>query len=237
MCTVTYIPKPSDKGFMLTSNRDEQTTRKKALAPRIHYIQGKKLYFPKDGEANGTWICHSETGYTLCLLNGKGVGKAPFRHSRGLILIDFFKFDGLHSFLQQYNFDQLAPFKLIVISHKEAIVVNEINWDGRSIKKTTHNSLLSQIWSSDQLYDTGIRKKREQWFAEWIESKVQINTQEIVYFHTNAGEGNIESNLVMKKGDFLQTLSVTSILHNFDNTCIFYKDLLSEKESHVRIFK
>lgn len=237
MCTVTYIPIPSDKGFILTSNRDEQSIRKKALAPRIHYKHGKKLYFPKDGEANGSWICYSESGYTLCLLNGKGIGEAPFRHSRGLILIDFFKFDNTKDFLAQYNFDQLAPFTLIIISHKDSIEMNEIKWNGLNLKNTSYNSNKSHIWSSDRLYSDDTKKLREKWFAAWMLNKEDVSTKEIVDFHTNAGDGNEAHNLVMKKGDFLQTLSVTSILHNIDNTCIFYKDLLSEKESHVRIFK
>lgn len=237
MCTVTYIPTTEDKGFILTSNRDEQTIRKKALPPRMHQIHGKNLYFPKDGEANGTWICFSDTGYTLCLLNGAGIGEAPFRHSRGLILIDFFKFDNTADFLNKYSFEKLAPFKLIIIDHKDDIYVNELHWNGINIKNKTHKSSRSNIWSSDSLYSSDVVALREKWFAKWLSNQQITHTKEILDFHTTTGEGNNESDLIMKKGNFLQTLSVTSIRHNIDNTCIFYKDLLSEKESHVRIFK
>ena len=59
MCTVTYIPTP--EGCIITSNRDEKITRERALSPQEYLIDGKKIIFPKDPKAGGTWVAHNET--------------------------------------------------------------------------------------------------------------------------------------------------------------------------------
>jgi hypothetical protein len=49
--------------------RDEKITRERALPPTRIYIEGKKIIFPKDPKAGGTWIAHNETKI-IVLLNG-----------------------------------------------------------------------------------------------------------------------------------------------------------------------
>ena len=58
MCTVTYLPL-QDNGFILTSNRDEAIVRKISLPPAKYTINNTSVFFPKDQEANGTWIATS----------------------------------------------------------------------------------------------------------------------------------------------------------------------------------
>jgi len=68
MCTVTYLP--LKKGFILTSNRDERLLRKPSTVPQIQLINKVAVLFPRDMEANGTWMATAQNGRSVCLLNG-----------------------------------------------------------------------------------------------------------------------------------------------------------------------
>ena len=88
MCTVTYIPTP--EGCIVTSNRDEKITRERALSPQEYLIEGKKIIFPKDPKAGGTWVANNETKI-IVLLNGaqeKHIPKPNYRKGRGLVVLD-----------------------------------------------------------------------------------------------------------------------------------------------------
>ena len=69
MCTVTFIP--TKEKYFITSNRDEKNIRKQGYCPcRILRSIKRKLIFPKDGDAGGTWIALHENGNAAVLLNG-----------------------------------------------------------------------------------------------------------------------------------------------------------------------
>src|SRR5688572_14033689 len=139
MCTVTYIPQ--EKGFILTSNRDERTDRLTSGHIVNSEIDGTQIYFPQDMQAGGTWIAAAENGYSLCLLNGafqpyksNGVSKK----SRGLMLLDFFGYGadvGLNSdpshFTRHYDFRGIEPFTLLFARlHDNKRLLCELRWDG-----------------------------------------------------------------------------------------------------------
>ena len=88
MCTVTYLPLPNNN-FLLTSNRDVSVNRKPASFPITMETSNGKIIFPKDGEANGTWIGSNEKNRTVVLLNGgfeNHISNPPYDKSRGLIV-------------------------------------------------------------------------------------------------------------------------------------------------------
>ena len=92
MCTVTYLPLA--QGYFLTSNRDEKSIRKKALQPSKFETGSGILLFPKDADANGTWIAAHDRGESVVLLNGafeSHVSNPPYERSRGLVLLDLFE--------------------------------------------------------------------------------------------------------------------------------------------------
>src|SRR5437773_862042 len=89
MCTVTFIPQ-GDTAF-ITHNRDEKSSRAKAIAPKQYIINGYALLFPRDSAAGGTWIAVNESGAAAVLLNGgfvKHPYRPPYRKSRGLVFLD-----------------------------------------------------------------------------------------------------------------------------------------------------
>ncbi len=123
MCTVTYLPL-QDNGFILTSNRDETILRKSALPPAKYTIHNKCVVFPKDQQANGTWIATSPRSYTLCLLNGafeKHTPNTSYKKSRGLALLDFFHYANANDFIDKYDFKGIEPFTMLIIKGNNKI--------------------------------------------------------------------------------------------------------------------
>lgn len=121
MCTVTFVP--TSTGFILTSNRDEKNYRP-TLPPEIHVVNGKKLLFPKDEEAGGTWIATNNQHQTVCLLNGAfetHVKNPPYRKSRGLILLESFGYDSFAEFAENVDLENIEPFTLLLIEHQEIV--------------------------------------------------------------------------------------------------------------------
>jgi len=119
MCTVTYYPFKNN--FILTSNRDEHYKRKPALAPDSYIINSKELLFPKDQEAGGTWIAVSQTNVST-ILNGafeRHKHEPPYRRSRGLVLLDSFKYNNLEKFSKTYDFQGIEPLHLFLFRKKQ----------------------------------------------------------------------------------------------------------------------
>ncbi len=133
MCTVTYLPLPS-AGFVLTSTRDERSIRKAAIPPREYDVHGGMVFYPKDPDAGGTWIASAVSGYSLCLLNGGfkiHESRPPYRLSRGLVLLDFYKYNNVASFRDHYDFKGIEPFTLLILGHPQRSL-DELRWDGQS---------------------------------------------------------------------------------------------------------
>ena len=62
-----------------------------AAFPRVYEINGCRILFPKDPAGGGSWIAVNETRMHGVLLNGAiraHQPEAPYRKSRGLILLD-----------------------------------------------------------------------------------------------------------------------------------------------------
>mgnify|MGYP003518620500 FL=1 len=89
MSTVSFVY--ANNSFLLTSNRDEKITRPSAIEPKIYQTATKKIIYPKDTKAGGTWFVVDEFGNAIILLNGgktKHIAKEKYRLSRGVIVLD-----------------------------------------------------------------------------------------------------------------------------------------------------
>lgn len=84
MCTVSFIPVPG--GALICSNRDEKIQRARAVPPKWYQVNGSPLLFPKDPDAQGSWIAMKPNGQMAVLLNGGWIKHEPvypYRKSRG----------------------------------------------------------------------------------------------------------------------------------------------------------
>ena len=127
MCTVTFIPNRS--GFTLTHNRDEAPSRSSVSIAQDDHKQDDLIVFPRDSKAGGTWFATSESGKTVCLLNGaflKHHHNPPYKRSRGLMVLDFFDYHDPNRFFHEYELDGMEPFTLIFARPG---VLTELRWD------------------------------------------------------------------------------------------------------------
>ena len=85
-----YVRTANDQQ-MLEMALIENIQRENAAAPDFHILPNKKIIFPKDAKAGGTWFAAADTGVIAVLLNGafkKHIAQPPYRKSRGLILLE-----------------------------------------------------------------------------------------------------------------------------------------------------
>jgi hypothetical protein len=227
MCTVTFVP-VQDKYF-ITSNRDEKNSRKLAIPPVVYQFESGKILSPKDGEMGGSWIASHENGNAAVLLNGafeKHIPQPPYRLSRGKILlhviaseIPVMRFDSL-------NLRRIEPFTLIIFEKGD---LYECRWDGIKKYFKQLKSYRPYIWSSVTLYEEQVIKKRESWFASFLNENPHPSHHEVLHFHQFTGDGNKDHNLQMERGELYSTVSITSISLTTDRVEMKYHDLKEKK--------
>lgn len=208
MCTVTYLP-IGKNDFILTSSRDEKVTRV-SMEPALYKIHGKKVLFPKDSKAGGTWIAQGDNRL-VCLLNGafqKHIPFPPYRKSRGLVVLDYFAFENITEFKNQYSFEKIEPFTLVVL---EESMLYEFRWDGILAYLMPIDRDNPKIWSSSTLYTEEVIKKRETWFENWLSEQSLYSVGIIRHFHITGGDGDKENVFKMNRGDILKTISLSTV--------------------------
>lgn len=223
MCTVTYIP--AKNKIFLTSNRDEKSLRRQAVAPKQYTHNGKTIVYPKDADAGGTWVAMHENGNAAILLNGgfvKHIPEPPYRKSRGLIFVDVIAHEmPVRNFLK-LDLNNIEPFTLVVFDDTNLF---ECRWDGEKKHCKQIEKYRPHIWSSVTLYDKEVIQKREQWFLKWLNKNLNPTQQDILHFHQFAGDGDSNNDLRMNRDGMMLTVSVTGIELSADKASMRYVDL------------
>lgn len=223
MCTVTYLP--LNNGFLLTSNRDERLSRPLAVPPAKYISGALELVYPKDTLANGTWIASSNKQRTICLLNGgiePHIPEPPYRMSRGLVVLDFFKSKSIEAFYNSYDLEGIEPFTLVVLEFGN---LYELRWTGTEKLFKKLDELMPHIWSSVTLYTPETISLREKWFADFLDNNPHYTQDDIFQFHLFAGEGDSATDIRMSRMGLVKTVSVTSVLFKEDIHTMQYFDL------------
>lgn len=229
MCTVSFIP--IKNGVILTSNRDEHVSRGIAQYPEFYMLNGRKLAFPKDTKAGGTWFISNENGDTGVLLNGafeKHIPAPPYRKSRGLVLPELFQHASPFEAIKQYDFSGIENFTIILWEQEQ---LREIIWDGKKLNTKNHNPLQAHIWSSVTLYDKEMINERHRWFSNWIVSQNHITQQNILNFHSNTEAENKEFGLRISRNNKISTTSITSLCIQHQKANFYHKDSIQHIES------
>lgn len=229
MCTISLVPHPdSFNGFILTSNRDEVVSRK-TKAPETRIFKKKKMYFPRDAQAGGTWIGVSENQRCVCLMNGAEKPherKSYYRKSRGLVVKDFLAGEKLDKLFDLYDLKDIEAFTMVVVEWQNGLIFYEFIWDEYE-KKIKKLPLKEHIWSSSPLYNEKMKAKRKKWFKELKETK-GFSAESLLEFHHNGGEGNKESDLIIDRG-FLKTQSISQVKNSSDMVKFWYEELATGK--------
>lgn len=221
MCTVTFVPNKS--GFILTSNRDETTLRGRALPPNEYDGKFKKLVYPRDPKANGTWIVHDNVNIAI-LLNGaeeKHHHRDNYRKSRGLILLDIF--DSINPIDNWYGIElnNIEPFTVVLFFNDK---LYQLQWNETS--KTIKELAITEahIWSSSTLYSREIREHRKKIFENHLKES-NYTAEEILDFHQFKDEQNDNNTIVIKRNEHLKTVSITQFKIKNNQSDFIYIDL------------
>ena len=233
MCTVTYLP--LGDGVVITSNRDEKTTRARAIPPKEYRINNTRLVFPKDPKAGGTWVAMNENGSMAVLLNGgweKHSLQPVYRKSRGLVFLEIVSAPEMVSAFSAYDLEDIEPFTLVMFAEGKP---TEARWDGAAKFVRVLPWDQPQIWSSVTLYGPEMIQQREQWFADWRQRHTQPTVADIQHFHCSAGEGNVESGLLINREGYMKTVSITSLHLADSRATMHYTDLSADQEHSIHL--
>ena len=231
MCTVSFVTTPN--GIIITSNRDEDN-RRSAIPPVLEKFDGFELAYPKDPKSGGTWIAAKNSGTVGVLLNGafeNHVKKNHYAYSRGLILIKILKENDPEKAFDDLDLKDVENFTLVLYASKKLI---SYVWDGETKHKEIKDPRSAHIWSSATLYPKNIRLEREKWFNNWLTSK-NFAQSDVIGFHKNTGKNDIANGLVMKRDNYLQTVSVTSVEINATTISMRHENLISEEISDIEM--
>ncbi len=226
MCTVTYLP-IGEADFILTSNRDEQPSRK-TIEPKDYIEDGVKLTYPKDELAGGTWIGLSDKNRLVCLLNGgfeTYKREASYKMSRGIIVKAILKSDDFKSYINNFDFVGIEPFTIVLLDWNTELKTYELVWDGAE-KHFSELKKEPKIWSSATLYTQEEKSLRKKWFADWLENQSEFTQEEILKFHHNSEIGTPENSIKMKRS-YVETVSVTSIKKSSQEIAMNYQNFVS----------
>lgn len=228
MCTVSFVN--ANGKIIITSNRDEKTLRPNAIEPKNYLINNKKIIFPKDKKAGGTWFAIDEHSTILVLLNGadeKHVLKENYRKSRGLIVLELISSESALAAWKNIDLENIEPFTLVLFENQK---LYQLRWNELEKSIIALDTNRSHIWSSSTLYSEEIREKRANWFYNFLDTKPEVDADELFNFHRYTEEANTEHGLVINRNDTLKTVSITQTVIEKNKVEIHYNDLIAERD-------
>ncbi|MES2409954.1 MAG: NRDE family protein [Bacteroidota bacterium] len=228
MCTVSFVN--ANGKIIITSNRDEKILRPNAIEPKNYIINNKSIIFPKDKKAGGTWFAVDEHSTILVLLNGadeKHIPKESYRKSRGLIVLELISSKSAITTWKHIDLQNIEPFTLVLFQNQK---LYQLRWNEAEKSTLELDVNQSHIWSSSTLYPKEIREKRANWFNTFLDTKPEVNADELFNFHRYTEEENTEHGLVINRNDALKTLSITQTVIEKNKVQIHYNDLIAERD-------
>lgn len=227
MCTVSFI---SAKGkTIITSNRDENVLRPKATAPDFEILNSKKIIFPKDSKAGGTWFAAADNGVVMVLLNGafvKHTANPPYRKSRGLVLLEIMESDNPLLFYKEMNLQDIEPFTLVLYQQN---TLHELRWDGKNKHELLLNPSGNYIWSSATLYSPEVIRHRKNVFNRFIQDAGEITPKLVHQFHSSNHQDE-ENGFVINRQSGMRTFSITQAVLEQDTLNFVHTDMLQHQQ-------
>ena len=234
MCTVSFVP-TKDK-IIITSNRDEAVLRT-ALPPETYLINNKKITFPKDPKAGGTWYAVAENGSVVVLLNGadeKHKHQPPYSRSRGLIVLEIISSASSILHWDAIDLENVEPFTLVLY---QELKLYQLSWNGTTKSRVDLDTSKNHIWSSSTLYPKEIREQRSEWFYQFMESKQDISEEDMFNFHRYTENSNAENGLIINRNDALKTLTITQTVLQNQEIAMNHYDLIDGESYKLEIGK
>ncbi len=227
MCTVSFVS--VNDSVIITSNRDEHIQRKTAAPPDLHLLKNKKVIFPKDAKAGGTWFAASDDGVVAVLLNGafiKHIAAPPYRKSRGLILLEIIEAGDPFAFFTKLDLDNIEPFTVILYQPGS---LHELRWDGNNKYEKLLSNSGNYIWSSSTLYTDDVIGLRKDLFDAFINTEKTITADLVHDFHTY-DHGDDENGFIINRQTGMKTFSITQAIVKPVTIHFLHTDLLQHTQ-------
>lgn len=213
MCTLSWLAGAG--GWHVHFNRDESSSRARALPPVLRRGAREDFIAPKDPDGGGTWIAATSGGGVFCLLNdysqrprADGGAGRPVGPSRGLVVERLasgeWSIAGMTgAFLTGSD---LQPFHLFAFSEGSVL---QYHWDGRTVKVEERDSRVG-CFSSSSLDGERVVAGRLRVFDALARGGMSPELQE--RFHAGLEDvGRPESGVVMDR-ETSRTVSWTSVV-------------------------
>lgn len=238
MCVLTYVP-VDNKGFIVTSNRDENIQRPRAIPPKKLKINGVEVFCPIDPSSKGTWIATTKC-YTLVLLNGgnkKHKVAKNYRQSRGQVILEFLKWNDPHSFFDNFLFEEMEPFTLVLFKNDDRSDISEIKWCSGEKFIRQYDGENSLLWSSVTLYDQSAVEKRKSWFFDHLQNhNLDISSESILEFHQNGGKEDPRDSIKLKREEGIETVCITQIEIYPNSKYLYFNNLTNNTSNRFIIY-
>ena len=232
MCTLSYVPLKS--GRVITSNRDENPLRNASvLSPYISKTRDEYL-IAEEPLRGGTNTAIGKNNRNTILLNGAFKPHdmtKTYGMSRGIVLLKSLDFQNAFGFAEAFSFDKIQPFTLVDF---QDMAIREIRWDGEQLYKATFSVDEPHIWASAQMYLDKAQQDRKDWFEDLLKLE-NLDADRILDFHFKGGNGDIENDMVMKRGNMVQTVSISQVSELGDKKEIKHYDLVSDSETDYHL--
>lgn len=214
MCTLSVIQLPGN-GYRVVHSRDEQRTRGSAYPPAQRMINGKRVWYPTDSDAGGTWVVCDEHGVTAGVLNFNNTERCNPNptQSRGeipLMMIEHSDLDSMLELLQGMDLSVYATFTAFAIKPTETgIDVLIVEWDASklTVVRTPDEPFAPVVVASSGLGDELVQV-RVPLFEEMVASNPTPETQDAYTWHR--WDDRPELSVLMSRKD-ARTVSITTI--------------------------
>lgn len=227
MCTVSFVR--ANGAVIITSNRDENIRRENAVKPAFYESKDKRIIFPKDPKAGGTWFAATDTGVVCVLLNGafeKHIPAPPYRKSRGLVLLEIIEHEDPLGCFREIDLEHIEPFTLILY---QPGLLCELRWNGNTKFEKQPGISGNYIWSSATLYSDEVIAHRQQLFEQFLLSEEPVTAMSIQAFHAN-DNGDAENGFIISRDTGLITFSITQAVIQHKEIQFLHADLLEKKQ-------
>ncbi len=233
MCTVSFFK--DENQVIITCNRDENIDRPLSIAPEGEYINGMKLFFPKDPQGGGSWFTVNEYGDAFVLLNGAEFGHIPalpYRKSRGIILLAIASALSFEAKWNNIDLNNIEPFTIVAYVKRKLI---QVRWNGTAKEYDILKVTESHIWSSSTLYESEVIQQRANWFDKFVSCHNKILTvEDLIHFHTETQKEDTENGIIINRKGKILTKNITQYALESDHFELLHIDLIKQKETTIR---
>jgi hypothetical protein len=210
VCTLTYHP-GIRRAF--TFSRDERSSRPAALLPERHAPTGAEArWYPLDPQGLGSWIALGERGRFACLLNGAFVRherQPPYRHSRGLVVTQYFDYPDFSAFHTRYALQGLEPFTLVVYEHE---ALYSLVWDGSQAHARQLPTAEPVLFASATLYTPAVQAGRQAAYARFLVQQADPTPAALRDFHLQPGSQTDSAGIHLPPVADLRTVSLCQVV-------------------------